>query len=250
MAAQQKAEGHFAEHHLDLHNYLKDKFNLDRVDVHGSTQTKTDVIGFRGEQTVRFSVKFGSIKNTQVWLPTLNSLCEAVPAFSTVRDQLNQWLGTYDSALFESWQATKSLTAAEVRRQRVGSDKIDNWDQVLEVFNQETQNCNILRPMLQAKGTEDPVQYLVWINKKKGGIEVVDMPKLIEHIVANSVWSNSQTKRGEHYNLWCNDKTTDKRIFHLQMKGSGIGDYHCPMFHIHNNWPKELVVFEDPNFKI
>ena len=48
------------------------------------------------------------------------------------------------------------------------------------------------------------------------------------------------------------DPATSKRLFHLQMKGSGnkFGDYHSPMFHIHNNWPAGTVLEERNDFNI
>lgn len=248
MAAQEKAEGHAAEHSSNLHNLLKNQFSLDLVKVYGSNTTKTDIIGLKGDDSIRFSLKFASGKNTQVWLPTLRSMVSHVPALVKYQNELDQWLGTPDTKLFETRRVGKTLAAAEIKKQRIYSDKIDNWESVIQAFNDATKDKSLLKNMLLAKGDEPNVDNLIWSNKKQGGIQILNMSKFVDHIATNCVWQNPI--KG-FTTLWCIDKTTDKKIFHLQRKGSGDGvQAYAPMFHIYNNWPQSLVIYSDPTFRI
>lgn len=248
MAAQEKADGHAAEKSKILHKLLKTQFSLDVVEAQGSNLTKTDIIGYRKEDTTRFSLKFASGKNTQIWLPTLRSMVSHVPVLAKHQDKLDQWLGTTDTKLFEERRAGKLLGRQEIDKQRIYSDKIDNWDSVLQSFNEATSDKSLLKNMLQAKGDEPNVDYLIWANKKQGGIQILDMNKLVEYIATQCVWQNPA--KG-FTTLWCVDTITNKKIFHLQRKGSGEGaQAYAPMFHIFNNWPTSAIVYSDLTFRI
>ena len=82
MGAQEKADGHAAENSEILYSLLKKQFALDSVQSLGSSLTKTDILGINASGTTRFSLKFASGKNTQVWLPTLRSMISHIPTLA------------------------------------------------------------------------------------------------------------------------------------------------------------------------
>ena len=250
MPALQKKQGHDMEKNRQVHSWLTQNFQLTDCETLGQSNTKTDILGRHGPHQVRFSLKYPSGKNCQVWLPTLKSLVEQVPHLKPVYTHLYKWLGTNDNHLFEEWVRLEKLdiNADEKRRQRLGSDKILSFNTVLFCMDQATKDGSLLRPMLRARGDEDPVNFIVWINKTKPGIEVIDAEAFQQWIQKHGVWKNSADRKGQNYNIWC--MVEGRKIFHLQMKGSGYSDYHAPMFHIHNNWPKSLVIKSDSTFKI
>ena len=250
MPAKEKHEGHWAEKHDKVLSWLKLELNLTDAEPMGQSNTKTDILGRHGPHEVRFSLKYPSGRNCQVWLPTLKSLVEQVPYLKPVYTHLMKWLGTNDNHLFEEWVRLEKLSvnANEKRRQRLGSDKVLGFHQVLNCFDLATRDGSLLRPMLRARGDEPPVDHIVWLNKGKPGIEVVDADKFQQWIQKHGTWCNSPDRKGQHYNIWC--MVEGRKIFHLQMKGSGLNNYHAPMFHIHNNWPKSMVIASDPTFKL
>lgn len=246
MAAQEKHDGHRAEKDSSLHKLLTKQFKLDTVSAQGSTGTKTDILGVSNGKDIRFSLKFASLANTQVWLPTLRSLVSHLPALKNYEAELDSFLGTTDSVLFESRRVGLQLTPYEVKKKRIYSDKINNWKDVIGAFNAVTKDKSILKNMLLAKGDEANVNYLIWINKKAKGIQIIDAQAYVEYISVNAEWCNPD--KG-FTTLWCKDKNTGKKLFHLQRKGSGGEQMSCaPMFHLYKNWPDSVVVYRDDNF--
>jgi hypothetical protein len=119
----------------------------------------------------------------------------------------------------------------------------------------DTADGSLPNKMFLQVGQEEPVQYISWVQKKRGGggITVIDAKKYVEYIIANGVWVASS--RGTA--LWLVDKNDHKKKFaHLQRKGSPSkdkhkdGQYYAPLFHVHKYWPNGTVVDSDSSFSI
>ena len=249
MSATEKFAGHWAEGHDSLHEWLCNKYQHTEIVTKGLSNTKTDMIGINADGTeTRYSCKYVSSVNTHLHLTTYNKFTSLFPAEADIHFALQQWLGSHTGDLFETWkqQLDVKLSPNELRRQRIHSDNLHNWSQVLNWLNQ----LDLNRTLFQSLNNEAPVTRMVWINKIDGKIKVIDVNKLVEYMNINCEWQNSGSKQGEHTTLWYMDKLSQKRIMHLQMKGSGnvYGDYHGMMFHVYCNWPEEVVIHEEPNF--
>jgi hypothetical protein len=107
---------------------------------------------------------------------------------------------------------------------------------------------SLIDAMMMAYKDEEPIDYLIWINKKSAGIQIVDAKKYKEYLKTNSYWRNPD--KG-FTTLWCSDKNNGNKLFHLQRKGSGEGKLSCnPMFHIYKHWPDSVIYYKDDNFRI
>lgn len=249
MSATEKFAGHWAEGHNSLHEWLCNKYQHTEIVTKGLSNTKTDMIGINADGTeTRYSCKYVSGANTHLHLTTYNKFTSLFPAEADIHLSLQQWLGSHADNLFESWKQQMDVKwrPEELRKQRIYSDRLSNWSQVLSWFNQ----IDLNRTLFQSLNNEAPVTRMLWINKKTGHITVIDVNKLVEYMNTNCEWQNSGSKRGEHTTLWYIDKQTQKRIMHLQMKGSGekTGDYHGMMFHVFCNWPQGVVMHEESGF--
>lgn len=245
MPSKEYYEGRDLERLELLHEMLKQTLCLDSVTSDGSTQTKGDVIGLKSGKNIPISVKNASGKNTQVHLPTLNSFASQTEMPSSVKDKLEKFLGTNDSSVWNQWlNSTMSISAYEKSHQRIKSSNLENWSEVEDWFNQ---SCRSIAQLLiqYLKKDSEPVVYLVWVNKKTKGYQIVDVNGLIDWISNNCVWV---TTPGETV-IRCNIPTDSKPIFTMQMKGSRIkgkpGHYdHNPQFHLYPNWPANLIIHQ------
>lgn len=247
MAAHEKQEGHWAEGHDSLHDWIRQRLNMTDVQSIGHTGTKTDIIA----DGTRFSCKYVSGTNTQVHLTTFRRFKELFQPPAEVSDMLERWLGSHDEDLFESWrQDHPDLSREELRRHRIHSDKFREWNNLLDWFNDNTQNGNLLETLIASLNGEPPVEKMLWINKKKGYIKLIDVNKLLSYCKEHCEWVNSPDPRGAGTTLWLYDRRKNTRIIHLQMKGSGnkMGDYHGMMFHMHETWPQDTVLNEETDF--
>lgn len=251
MGAKEKFEGHAAEQSQKLHDWLKVKFNLNKVDSDGSTKTKVDLIGEAPESTIFYSCKNVSGHNTQIHLTTLESLQKTLDMPTSVYETLRRWLGSHDDNLFDVWKSEveSSLSATELRRRRIHNNNLKNWDDVLAWLNENTQNKKLIRLLMQNLNPNDTtkdVNYMIWLHKRQKTIKLIDVEKLVEYICSNAIWVNSTAERGKHTTVWLIDKNTGKKFMHLQMKGSGskTRDYHGAMFHIHEYWPDGVLIEE------
>lgn len=245
MPSQHYHDGRLMESNPALHACLKQKFGFEDITVDGSTKTKGDAFGHcAGQAPVTISIKNPSGKNTQVHLPTLQSWREVMSMPDIVFDTLDKWLGTNNRDKFDLWDNTVTLTDRERKYQRMGSYHLTFWPVVLEWLNTTTQSKQLPQLLLQSINGDLPVKYLVWIQKKTGAYETVDVDAFVDWIAKNGRWINSTNRLGHYYNLWCVGPD-GKKIFSMQMKGSGgyDGGYdHCPQFHLYPFWPKEFVV--------
>ena len=69
-------------------------------------------------------------------------------------------------------------------QERKKTNLINNFAQVLEILNAVTKDGSLLNKMFLQVSNEDPVQYISWVTKKRGGggITVVDAKKYIDYI--------------------------------------------------------------------
>ena len=244
----EKLEGHAAENNVGLHNLLLEMFNLTDILHKGESQTKTDIRGKTDNGFVRFSLKYASLKNTQIWLPTQVTLPDRVPNLAPFSISLQKFLGTTDVEFWNAHSAGLTLSLTEQRKMRVYSDKLIDWNDIIKAFNDSMQDESLINAMMMAYKDEDPIDYLIWINKKSGGIQIVDAKKYKEYLKTNAYWRNP----GKGFTtLWCVDKNNGKKLFHLQRKGSGDGKLSCaPMFHIYKHWPESVIYYKDDSFRI
>lgn len=246
MPSEHYYEGRLMESNEQLHALLRQTFGFERISVDGSTKTKGDAFGHLPgiEQPVTISIKHPSGKNTQVHMPTLQSWADATAMPGIVFDTLDKWLGTTSTEKFKIWTDAVAVTDREQKYQRLGSYHLTFWPLVLEWLNTTTKNKILPQLLLQSINGNHPVKYLVWIQKKTGAFEIIDVDDFVEWIAINGRWINSANRLGHYYNLWCIGPD-DKKIFSMQMKGSGgkEGGYdHSPQFHLYPFWPEQFVV--------
>ena len=161
-----------------------------------------------------------------------------------VFDSLYKWLGTTDPEEFALWSEVVDVSAREIKYQRLGSYHLTFWPLVLEWLDQTTASKELPQLLLQSINGNHPVKYLIWIQKKTGAFEIVDVDAFVDWIATHGKWINSANRLGQYYNLWCVG-TEGKKIFSMQMKGSGgcEGGYdHNPQFHLYPFWPEQFVL--------
>ena len=230
--SQEKKQGHEAERATDLHDKLKSFLGEGKVSVDGTSGTKTDLmVGNK-----RISQKTPSGKSTQVWLPTKTTLFTHVPSLSSVKSQILELLGS-----------------PTIGRKK--TTDINAFSDALTAMNDATKDGSLPTKMFLQVDKEDPVQYISWVLKKRGGggITVIDAKKYVDYIILNGEWISAPGGT----TLWLVDKKDPtKKFAHLQRKGSPSkdkhkdGQYYAPMFHIHNYWPEGTVVGNDKSFSI
>lgn len=236
-------EGRNMEHNEVLHEYLRNLFEFSEIRVEGNNRTKGDIVGESNDGNIKMTLKLGSQKNTQVHLPTLKSFANDSKMPDNVYDKLYKFFGTPDINIFQSWISDANASPKEKKYKRLLAPSIPDWEEVLIWFNN---NKNLISKILISRiDNECPAKYLIWINKKKGGIQIIDVEKLINYIDNECTWVTGV--RGGGSTLRCINKE-DKPIFHCQMKGTGgIGDEynHNPQFHIHTYWPDSVVIHKN-----
>lgn len=229
MGTKEKFQGHEAERSTILHDQLK-KYFQGEVVVEGKSQTKTDfLVG-----DIRISQKTVSGKNTQVWLPTQNTLFEHVPELMPIKDKIIQFLGT---------PAAAGLDPRD----------IPEWSLVIDLLNQTTKNKSLLNPMILRVGNEDPIHYISWVKKENAGkgFTLIDARLLVDYLAEFGEWKCSPVRANKISTLYLIDTKSGKKIIHLQRKGSGKGiTKFSPLFHIHSNWPVGVIKSIDPLFYI
>lgn len=251
MASEQYWEGRLLESNITLHNELITALKFDKVEVDGGSDTKGDIIGITGNDRVHVSVKYASGGNTQVHLPTLNSLAKSLNMPTLIKDKLDMFLGTTDLAQFQTWSQGIAVTAEEVKYKRLLSKHIADWHLVEQWFNDNKRTIAVL--LLQSLDNKDLAPWLVWANKKKGGLQVVDVNMLVDWIVKECTWVTMPKGTVMRCALpSLKEGKIGKPIFFMQMKNSGgtHGEYnHSPQFHLNKNWPKEFIVHENPSIQ-
>ena len=78
-----------------------------------------------------------------------------------------------------------------------------------------------------------PVTHVIWYNKKNDTIEKKVTVEYLRNIAKDCKWIFSTKKKDDATVLWFVDKN-NKKLFHLQMKGSGeLSGYNSLQFHIY-----------------
>lgn len=251
MSSQHYFEGRDFEKHAILHDECKSIFEFDSIESDGATDTKGDIVGFKGEDRIHVSVKYVSGVNTQVHLPTLKSLASSLDMPTDIFDKLDRFLGTNDVAQWNTWKQGINLNADESKYQRINSCHINNWNKVEQWFNINRRKIAVL--LLQSLNNEDPAPYMIWANKKKGGYQAIDVNKLVDWIAQECVWVTMP--KGTVLRCVAPIEPGKKRanpILWMQMKNSGgpAGGYnHCPQFHLVQHWPKEFIIHENTTIR-
>lgn len=235
MAAIEKHQGHDAEKSHELHQKLMSITDITgsfiigtgAVIVEGTSGTKTDfVIGDK-----RISQKTPSGRNTQVWLPTKKTLFIHVPGLASAKTQILELIGTP----LDSKKTTE----------------IADFDAAIDAFNAATIDRTLLNKMFLQVDKEEPVQYISWVKKSKGGggLTLIDAKKYVDYLQQNAIWIKRDTT------LWLINKDDVtmpprkmRKYAHFQRKGSGQKD--TPMFHMYSTWPEDAVLHHDPKFVI
>lgn len=246
MASNEYYEGRLMESNKALHNEIKLRLNFDSISVDGSTRTKGDTFGIKGNKSTPISIKNASGQNTQVHITSINKLREELGMPRNVFDIFNKFLGTNDASVFDSWRQNLSLDRYELGHKRIKCYNIANSEQAIKWINSVNVTGLLPKLLIQSIDAEHPVEFMIWISKKKGGYQIVDVNKLVNYISKECTWRF--TSRGTV--IECVDKE-NKKILWLQMKGNREpnGYNHAPQFHIASVWPKEFVIHEDSNIR-
>lgn len=246
MPSNQYYEGRNFEQNTTLFEALQKFFKFNTITSNGSTTTKSDIIGHYNNKSVHISLKYASGANTQVHLPTLQSLAVQLELPESVYNKLDKFLGTNDQTQWQKWRKDFKPNLTETRYQRLLSSSINDWNEVITWFNLNKRTVSKL--LLQRLDSKNAVEYLIWAVKNKGSFQVIDVNKLIDYIDENCDWVTMP--KGTV--IRCQRRDNKKPIFFMQMKNSGgpPGGYnHTPQFHLCSNWPKDLVVYEKTNLQ-
>lgn len=246
MASEEYWEGRLMESNNNLHDYLKTVLGFDQIEVDGGTGTKGDTFGIQGNNRMAISIKNASGVNTQVHLTTLNKFAQDLDMPQDIQDLLDRWLGTKEDKKFQIWQQGLNLSRDELVHNRIKSQNISGWGKVENWMNEKNKDLSLPRLLIQSLNQENPAKFLIWINKKKGGLQIVDVNKLVAWIAEDCQWKTMPSGTV----LRCVTPRAEP-ILWLQMKGNreSYGYNHCPQFHIVSNWPKDLIIHENPSIR-
>jgi hypothetical protein len=243
-------QGRDLEKNQTLHEECRTVFNFDRVESDGSTATKGDIIGYRGDDRFHVSVKYASGKNTQVHLSTLAKTAEVLGMPPDVHSKLDQFFGTTNLSQWQTWSQGLAVNADEIKYKRINSFHIAEWVQVEDWFNANRRA--VAKLLLQSIDDEAPAPYMIWANKKAGGYQAIDVDKLVNWIDEKCRWITMPKGTVMRCVVPAEEGKKPKPIFWLQMKNSGglPGEYnHCPQFHLVSNWPAEFVLHQNKDIK-
>ena len=236
MPANEKREGHAVERNPKLHKEINKHFKtLVNFITRGGSETKVDyeATDSKTKKKIKFSNKFTASKSTQVLMTTQKQLSNHVPLLTKEMTKIKTWLGTI---------VNESIV-------KTSFTEIKNWSNVDRAMNLATKDGSLLRALFTGKVKNDEVQYLTWIDKKHGGIYIIDLKKYFKYIQSNATWQSTAKRGGGSIKLI--DKNTNKTLVHLQRAGNGpITQKINPLFHVHKNWPDEVVVYSNTSFTI
>lgn len=236
MSADDRQMGLDLEKNHIIHDIIRQITECDSVIVEGNSRVKSDITTNNG---IRFSLKYTSGKSTQVYLTTLKAFNEKVNMPSNIYNSFDMFFGSSEKDKINMWMQKLPLGSEEIRRSRVHTNNIDNINDMLSWLDDNVDK--ICKFAFKSVDEMDKcVKYLIWASKKTGKVIISDVDKLIDIIKKRFKWYCSDTV------FHCINTITGEKILHLQMKGSG-NNYHCPQFHIHNNFPVESVVYESTN---
>lgn len=246
MPSEQYWEGRLLENNQLLHEQLIKHLSFDSITVDGSTGTKGDTIGIQGGQRIPISIKNASGANTQCHLTTLRQLAQGLAMPEDLYPTFDRWLGTNDAPKFAQWTQGLTVSRYEQSHGRLCSGNLPDWDQCEAWVNQVNKSLALPKLLLQQLKEENPAQWLVWVRKKKGGFQIVDVNKLVSWIGTSCEWITMPAGTV----LRC-ITPTGKPILWWQMKGNREpnGYNHTAQFHLVENWPQEFVVYEDRDIR-
>lgn len=216
-----KEGGHNFEHNVA--NWLTELFNVE-FNVDGRSNTKIDV--HNSNSKIRFSVKNPKKGNTQIALFTQKTFIESMNITDEgIIDFISKFFGGDDYEDFERHRMVTSQIDSNLK-QKFLDFLNSNIPKILDIV--------ITHGSINQSGD---VNYLLWSNIK----DKLDSLLLIDLVEFKNI-----LKSGE----WIQRESTfwfmvgDKKIFHLQMKGSGkkfTPSYHGLQFHLHNNFDKNCL---------
>ena len=239
-------QGRDLEKNQVLHEQLQRHLNLDNIRVDGSTGTKGDTFGRRGDQEFCISIKNASGQNTQVHITTLKQFASQLKMPNNIRDTMDRWLGVKNKLIFQDWANGLSLSRYELGHNRIKSNNLPNWSEVETWVNTKNKDLSLPRLLIQGSDEKNLAQWLVWVKKKQGGYQVVDVNKLVAWIGGSCNWITMPSGTV----LRC-VTPGGLPILWLQMKGNREdgGHNHTPQFHIVENWPREFIIYEDTTIR-
>jgi len=217
-----KYEGHKFEHLVS--HMLTEKFNQPFI-VEGASNTKVDVRN--SNSNIRLSIKNPSGKNTQIGLYTQNSF---VKALGITDGEILDFIGKFFGG----------PRYADYPRHRMSKIDIDPALN-LSFTNFLNGNTAKILDLLVTHGTSNQVgdvNYLIWATKKNDPTSVllVDLQEF-KKTIKSGRWRQNETT--------FEFVADEKKLFHLQMKGSGTpkftSGYHSLMFHIYNKFDAKYV---------
>jgi hypothetical protein len=246
MGSDEYYQGRLMESNTRLHTEIKLRLKFDSIKVDGSNRTKGDTFGDKSGELIPISIKNASGMNTQVHLTSIVKLREELGMDNDVYDIFDRFMGTNDGELFKLWSQNIQLDSYELGHKRLKCYNIANSEKLVIWANDVNTQGLLPKLLIQSIDSERPVEYMVWINKKKGGYQIVDVNKLVNYIIKECTWRF--TPGGTV--LECVDRDGNK-ILWLQMKGNKEknGYNHAPQFHIASVWPREFIIYENSNIR-
>lgn len=207
-----KQVGHLNEHKVCewLHQSFGGNFVVD-----GKPKTKQDIINLDTNES--YSLKSVSKNHTQCHLTSSSRWCEYFHIQGKLQKWFMQFFGVPGIDISEGKSRQHRLTQSQIEFEL--NDLAYQWfnDMKNEVFN-----------VILASGMNDtPVDYLIWHQKKTNQTDIYSID-FLRSMVNNGEWIMKETTL--HF------ITDEKKLFHLQMKGSGqkyTSGYHGLMFHIY-----------------
>jgi hypothetical protein len=205
-----KEEGHIFEERF------ASRYGLSTL---GGNKTKVDVKGeFLGKRNL--SLKNPSKKHTQVWLPSQKTFSKALSLSSNSRKFVDEFFGGDNYEKYERHRKTYKQIDSSLSKHFLD-----------ELNSKSTKLFKCL--FTHGYDMTGSVELLGWATEKNNldSIEFIDLNKFKKDFVKKGKWEFSQTTL--HFYIG------DKKLLHLQMKGSGkkySSGYHSPQFHLHGNW--------------
>lgn len=211
--ARAKADGHSEEERIC--SWLNEHYSGTHI-LDARNRTKVDILEINSRRT--YSLKSISKTHTQCHLTSTSRWCE----YFNIQSPLKEWFDLFFGV------PGSDITNGQSRRHRFTSSQIDETLNTLALNWFNTHKSPIFDVIVRQGMYDTPVQYLIWNSKKTQQIEIHDVDDLAK-LVYNGEWILKPTTLHfltEH----------QKKLFHLQMKGSGekySSGYHGLMFHIH-----------------
>jgi hypothetical protein len=207
-----KQQGHINE--TKICQWLNENYDGTFV-VDGKPNTKVDIINI--DTQTSYSLKSVSKNHTQCHLTSSNRWCE----YFNIDGKLKSWFMQFFGV------PGIDVSDGKYRQHRLKQPDIDFElnDLAFQWFNDH--KLNVFDVIMASGMNNTPVHYLIWYQKKTKQTEIIPMYQL-RSMVSEGQWIMNDTTL--HF------ITDEKKMFHLQMKGSGkkfTSGYHSLMFHIY-----------------